>query len=138
LVVRETWLLIIMRYLNLVFIFLLAACSQTNGQNSEVLTPDEFEKKLSTIKDKQVLDVRTAEEFANGHLAQATMIDYYKSDFKLQVAKLDKNKPLFVYCGSGARSESATEILEELGFKKVYDLKGGYRAWKSAGKPITK
>lgn len=126
-----------MRYLNLVLIFLLTACLQTSGQNSEILTPDEFEKKLSSIKDKQVVDVRTAEEFASGHLAQAVMIDYYKSDFKSQIAKLDKNKPVFVYCAAGGRSGSATEILQDLGFKKVYDLKGGYRAWTSAGKPVS-
>jgi thioredoxin 1 len=128
----------VMRYLNLILIFVFTACLQTSGQNYEVLIPDEFEKKLSTTKDKQVVDVRTADEFSNGHLSGALQIDYYKKDFKSQVAKLDKNKPVFVYCASGGRSGSATEILEELGFKKIFDLKGGYRAWTSAGKPVTK
>lgn len=121
-----------------VLIFLLMACSPSSGQSLEVLAPDEFEKKLTSTKDKQVVDVRKADEFANGHLAGAVQIDYFKKDFKSQVAKLDKNKPVFVYCASGGRSGSASEVLEELGFKKIYDLKGGMNAWVKAGKPISK
>lgn len=121
-----------------VLIFLLMACSSSNGQSAEVLAPAEFEKKLADIKDKQVIDVRTLDEFSKGHLADAVMIDFYNDDFKSRVAKLDKNKPVFVYCAAGGRSGSATEIFKELGFKKIYDLKGGYKAWAGAGKSVVK
>jgi rhodanese-related sulfurtransferase len=122
----------------MVLLIALVACSQSGAQTSELLAPAEFEKKLSTVKDKQVIDVRTPDEFLQGHLADAVMIDFYKDDFKSRIAKLDRAKPVFVYCAAGGRSGSATEILEELGFKKIYDLKGGYRAWTGAGKPVTK
>ena len=123
---------------SVVLLIALVACSQSGAQTSELLAPAEYDKKLADIKDKQVIDVRTLNEFSQGHLADAVMIDFYKDDFKSRIAKLDKNKPVFVYCAAGGRSGSATEILEELGFKKVYDLKGGYKAWAGAGKPVIK
>lgn len=120
-----------------VFALGLLSIAQVYAQPT-VLNADEFEKKLETIKDKIVLDVRTKEEFGQGHLASATMIDYYKDDFRQQLSKLDKTKPVFVYCAAGGRSHSSSEILKELGFKYVYDLQGGMRAWKGANKPIVK
>ncbi len=120
-----------------VFAIGLLSTAQVYAQPT-VLNADEFEKKLETIKDKIVLDVRTKEEFGQGHLASATMIDYYKDDFRQQLGKLDKTKPVFVYCAAGGRSHSSSEILKELGFKYVYDLQGGMRAWKGANKPIVK
>ncbi len=126
-----------MKRIGFLILFLGMACTQAGAQ-SEVLSPIDFEKQLATIKDKQVVDVRTLEEFTNDHLEGAVMIDYYKKDFKTQVAKLDRNKPVFVYCASGGRSGSATDVLEELGFKKIYDLKGGMNAWTKSGKPVIK
>jgi rhodanese-related sulfurtransferase len=112
------------------------ACSPSGAQSSELLAPSDFERKLTATTEKQIVDVRTAEEFAGSHVSGAVMIDYYKKDFKAQVAKLDRSKPVFIYCAAGGRSGSATEVLEELGFKKIYDLKGGMKAWINAGKPV--
>jgi rhodanese-related sulfurtransferase len=114
------------------------ACGPGSAQSSQRLTAADFEKKITTVADKTVLDVRTPDEYQEGHLAGAIMIDINKSDFKAKLAKLDKNKPVFVYCAGGGRSGSATEVMEELGFKQVYDLKGGLNAWKKAGKPVSK
>lgn len=119
-------------------VLLIVACGQGSSQSSQVLSPADFEKKVSSITDKTVLDVRTADEYKEGHLAGAIMIDFYKDDFKANLAKLDKNKPVFVYCAAGGRSGSAREVMEEMGFKQVYDLKGGMNAWRKAGKPVTK
>jgi rhodanese-related sulfurtransferase len=121
-----------------VMVLLIVACGQGSSQSSQVLSPADFEKKVSSITDKTVLDVRTADEYKEGHLAGAIMIDFYKDDFKANLAKLDKNKPVFVYCAAGGRSGSAREVMEEMGFKQVYDLKGGMNAWRKAGKPVTK
>jgi rhodanese-related sulfurtransferase len=118
-------------------VLLVAACAQGNSQ-SQVLSTADYEKKLVAITDKQVVDVRTQGEYNNGHLAGAVLIDYYKDDFKAKLSKLDKNKPVFVYCAAGSRSGSASDLLAELGFKQIYDLKGGMNAWARAGKPITK
>jgi rhodanese-related sulfurtransferase len=118
-------------------VLLVTACAQGNSQ-SQVLSAADYEKALASKVAKQVVDVRTQEEYTNGHLAGAVLIDYYKKDFKSNLSRLDKNKPVFVYCASGGRSGSAVEVLKELGFKQIYDLKGGMNAWARAGKPITK
>jgi rhodanese-related sulfurtransferase len=74
--------------------------------------------------------VRTAQEFSEGHLDNALNIDYYASDFQDMVSTLDKEQPVYVYCRSGGRSAKAAEIMKNSGFKVIYDLKGGYMAWK--------
>ena len=56
-------------------------------------------------------------------------IDYYNSTFKEELDKLDKTKPLLLYCRSGNRSGKAGKIATNLGFKEIYDLEGGYSAW---------
>lgn len=68
--------------------------------------------------DKIILDVRTAGEYADGHIPGAVMIDYYKNDFRQQINKLDKSKPVFVYCASGVRSSSAAKSLSSRVLRK--------------------
>src|SRR5690349_11458351 len=119
-------------------VLLMVACGQGTSQSSQVLSPADFEKKVSAVPDKTVLDVRTADEYKEGHLAGAIMIDFYKDDFKTKLSKLDKSKPVFVYCAGGGRSGSAREIMEGMGFKQIYDLQGGMKAWTKAGKPVIK
>jgi rhodanese-related sulfurtransferase len=121
----------------LFIVLLVSACAQVNSQ-SQVLSADDFQKKLTSVADKQVIDVRTQEEYSSGHITGAILIDYYKKDFKSNLSKLDKNKPVFVYCASGGRSGSASEVLADMGFKQIYDLKGGMNAWARSGKPIIK
>ncbi|NNC89761.1 MAG: rhodanese-like domain-containing protein [Akkermansiaceae bacterium] len=86
----------------------------------------------------KVLDVRTPEEFADGHLAGAINVDFQAPDFAAQAGKLDKETPYLVHCRSGRRSEASLKILEELGFQKIYHLDGGISAWEQAGKPLEK
>ena len=85
-----------------------------------------------------VLDVRTADEYKEGHIAGAKNIDFTESDFEKQAGELDKSKPLLVHCGSGRRSTSSLEILQKLGFQHLYHLDGGLKAWQAAGKPTEK
>ena len=108
------------------------------AQSSKNISVSEFEKKLAATKEKTVLDVRTSNEFSQGHLANAVNIDYYKSDFKENVGKLDKNKPVFVYCLSGGRSSSAAGVLKDLGFKEIFNMQGGMKAWSDANKEVIK
>lgn len=119
-------------------VLILLGVDAASAQSSQLLNASDFEKKLQETKDKIVLDVRTKSEYDQGHLVNATLIDYYKSDFKQQLSKLDKNKPVFVYCKAGGRSGSAVEILTDLGFKKVYDLQGGMNAWTKSDNPVVK
>lgn len=87
----------------------------------------------------QVLDVRTKEEFATGHLAKAVLIPWTDKDFTERAAKeLDRGKPVLVYCRSGRRSSAAAKALAKLGFADIRNLDGGILAWQKAGKSITK
>ncbi|MDQ1287216.1 MAG: phage shock protein [Actinomycetota bacterium] len=84
-----------------------------------------------------VLDVRTPQEFASGHLAGARLIDAEAADFDTRVAALDKTTTYALYCRSGNRSGQALQRLTASGFTSVADLVGGIDAWKAAGKPVT-
>ncbi len=108
----------------------------TQAQTIRKLDPQNFEKKLKESKEPILVDVRTSGEYAQGHLANAVLIDIYSDDFKSRVAKLDKSKPVFVYCKAGSRSRSAADVFQDLGFREIYDLSGGINAWQSANKPI--
>jgi len=95
--------------------------------------------KLLTTKDKPtVLDVRTAEEFAEGHLADAKNIDFMKSSFTEEVAKLDKKQPYLVHCKSGGRSAKTLAVFKKLGFENIYHLDGGIMAWEKAKQKVVK
>lgn len=78
-----------------------------------------------------MLDVRTPKEFKKGHIDGAKNMNYYDDDFDAQIEKLDKDKPVYVYCHSGGRSAKAMSLMKEKGFKEVYNLLGGYGAWVS-------
>ena len=80
-----------------------------------------------------VLDVRTIEEFDEGHIAGAEMLDFYRADFRQQLDLLDKDTSYLIYCRSGNRSGQTAAIMEELGFTDVVDVDGGVIAWADAG-----
>lgn len=80
-----------------------------------------------------ILDVRTADEYGNGHLQGARNIDFYGQDFSAELGKLDKAAPYFVYCHSGNRSGQTVRLMTSLGFKNITELKGGMNAWRLAG-----
>lgn len=114
----------------------LFGCSaQTEGFKS--LTVKEYAK---AIEDTAIvrLDVRTAEEFAEGHIAKTLNIDVLKNDFESKaVAMLPKNHIIAVNCKSGKRSKNAARILVKNGFK-VIELDGGYNDWVKNRMPVTK
>lgn len=85
-----------------------------------------------------VLDVRTDEEFASGHIAGAKQLNFFADDFDKQLGKLDKTKPYLLHCKSGGRSGKALKAMTKLGFKKIYHLDGGMLAWKKAGGAVEK
>ena len=111
--------------------------AQKQATQSAVLAADDFEAKLA-LPNIQIVDVRTPDEYKAGHIGNAININFYDADFKAQMAKLDKSKPLAVYCGVGGRSAKAAAIVSELGFKTVYDLQGGMSVWRSKGKKEVK
>lgn len=113
----------------------LGSCA--SGENITSVGADEFETAITTDS-VQLVDVRTAAEYAEGHIAYAVNMDVQQSGFSVSVkSALDKSKPAYVYCRSGKRSLMAAEILGKAGFK-VVNLRGGIMEWEDAGKPVGK
>jgi rhodanese-related sulfurtransferase len=83
-----------------------------------------------------ILDVRTRQEFSQGHIDGAVNLDFYSKSFREELNKLDKTKTYLVYCRTGHRSGLAAEIMKELGFKNVYNMMGGIVEWQAKGFPI--
>jgi len=113
--------------------FIAACSSSSNNVYGQVINKKVEKAEFSKLMKKsgvQLIDVRTSREFSNGFIAGAKNIDYNGDSFEKQIKKLDKNKPVLVYCAAGGRSENAAELLKEWGFKEVYDLIGGYNSWK--------
>ncbi len=102
------------------------------------LTIQEFDQRLNSDPNVQLLDVRTPEEFAEGHIKGAINYNIDSPDFNANIATLDKNKPVLTYCRSGRRSSAAADILYDKGFVEVYNMEGGILEWIAAGKPIEK
>ena len=126
------------KVLSLVFLFLgVTSCLKSQADGVQVLEVSKYEKKM-TQPEVQLVDVRTPEEFSEGHLENAINIDVTADDFDAKVASLDKEKPVMVYCKSGGRSAKASARLKELGFKTISDLEGGITNWKSENKPVVK
>ena len=95
--------------------------------------------KLVAEKKVVVLDVRTADEFKDGHIEGAQNLDFLKTaEFKSQVEKLDKTKPYLVHCQAGGRSGKSLKIFKDLGFENVYHLDEGFGGWEDAKLPVTK
>ena len=111
--------------------------SQCNSQNFRSLNADDFEKAIQS-PDVIVLDSRTAQEYADGHIRNAVNIDVKNADFEHKaVESLDKTKTIAVYCRSGRRSKIAAAILSKNGFT-VIELDCGITCWASAGKEVVK
>lgn len=106
-----------------------------SAAQADRLTPKAFQAELAKAG-VQLVDVRTSEEFATGHLANALNIDYVNGDFLAGAAKLDKKKPVLLYCAAGGRSESALHDLKAAGFTNVHDMLGGIKAWRKDGLPV--
>ena len=80
----------------------------------------------------EILDVRTPEEFDAGYIKNSKLIDYYGSDFVLRLKELDKSKIYLIYCRSGNRSGKTLFVMDNLGFKNIYNMLGGVEAWTAA------
>ena len=120
-----------MKY-TLIIMALFGSIFGSKSQNSDVLTVLNHKEYKEAIEEKEVqlVDVRTAAEFNEGAINGAINIDYFEQDvFDQKFDKLDKDQPVYLYCRSGNRSQKAAAKLETLGFKKIYDLKGGYMSW---------
>ncbi|MFM6938630.1 MAG: thioredoxin domain-containing protein [Aquirufa sp.] len=102
---------------------------------SQVLDVESFSAKIAEQPQALLLDVRTSGEFGGGHLPKAINIDFRSEGFAKEIDKLDKSKPVLIYCLSGGRSAQAAEFMRAKGFQ-VTELKGGYLKWTTKLMPL--
>lgn len=121
----------------LVVLMSLTSCIKKQVEGVQVVDIATYEQQLKQ-PEIQLIDVRTPEEFSEGHIENAKNINIMADDFDAEVAALDKTKPVMVYCKSGGRSAKASARLKELGFTTITDLEGGITNWNSENKPTVK
>ncbi|MBR4263193.1 MAG: MBL fold metallo-hydrolase [Paludibacteraceae bacterium] len=111
---------------------LFAACAP----KYPTVMPDEFEQAIAE-PDVQLVDVRTPDEYEQGHIVGAMNIDWKSDAFADEAAQmLDKSKTVAVYCRGGRRSHEAGNKLYTMGYTHIVELQGGLEAWKAAGKTV--
>jgi rhodanese-related sulfurtransferase len=118
----------IFKIIVLLNLLIFSSCSNTSSENFKTIDFDEFEELLDENKENKdfvIIDIRTKREILVGKIENALEIDFYLSNFRAELNKLDKNKTYLIYCRSGNRSGQALKIMKELGFKIVYNLEGG-------------
>lgn len=115
-----------MKQLMLLIVLATFSCKDQGKQTEPVtiLSPATYKEAISS-NDVQLVDVRTPEEFKEGHIGHAVNIDFFSEDFASEFEKFNKDQPLYIYCRSGNRSAKAAKKLHEMGFGEIYDLKGG-------------
>ena len=103
--------------------------AKREGRICENLQAPDAKAFLESHADTQVLDVRSDAEFARGALPNATHISFGDADFADRVSKLDKARPVLVYCAGGYRSRKAVEVLLDQNFTSIHHLHRGYMSW---------
>lgn len=121
-----------------ILLFLTSLSAHAEPEISDVTVEKAAQLLAKESEQLLVLDIRTAQEFEQGHIASATNLDFYGAGFGDELAKLDKSKPYLVHCRSGGRSAKALVKMRELGFQKVLHLNAGFNGWLAAGKPVKK
>ena len=127
---------------------LLCSCAEkaevANHVTTQIIKDVTAQEAYTLIQENQgnadfiIIDVRTHQEFADGHIENAINTDFHSETFKNEIDKLDRNKKYLIYCRSGNRSRGALNIMVELGFREVYHLSVGIIGWVDAGYPVIK
>ena len=115
------------RYLYFMILIILPSC---DFDKSNLISAKDFNKMIKNDKSAIVIDVRTPEEFNNGHLRNSLNVNWFDENFDENLKIFNKDLPVFVYCLSGGRSSKANEKIQSLGFKNVYELDGGILEWR--------
>ena len=111
----------------------------TQRQTIENISPQEAYVLIQNNKENPdffIADIRTLTEYASGHIENSINIDFYSETFRDELDQLDKDRTYLIYCRTGRRTGIALGIMEELGFKKVYNMLGGITQWEAIGLPI--
>ncbi len=103
--------------------------NSTNGK-IYLVNAEQFKKGIAK-EGVQLVDVRTLKEYNQGKIGNAILINFFQEDFMEKINKLDKNKPIYIYCHSGRRSGRAAKKLLNAGFENIYNLDGGIIGWRN-------
>ncbi len=125
----------------LVILIALFSCVNSKSVSSNSvsnLDAPQFSKVISEVKSPILIDVRTPEEFDQGHISGAINVNWNGEDFEKQMIKFPKTETIYLYCLSGGRSASAVSFLSEKGYLKITELNGGIMAWRNASLPEEK
>lgn len=127
----------------IVFISLvLISCSPSSKEHSEEsfknISIEEFDHLLKRNPGVQLVDVRTANEVADVRMEGSVNMDVKSAEFGTMIETLDKDKLVLLYCASGVRSGRAMELMKTSGFREVYNLDGGLKAWMEVDMPVVK
>ena len=126
------------RNLLLIFLALFLSASLCAQVTVDVVAPKEFVKAQKKKKKNVILDVRTPQEYATGHLEGAILLDWRdNANFVKEIESFDKSKKYYIYCRSGRRSNAAAKLMKSKGFN-VYDMQGGINNWCGQGLKVVK
>lgn len=112
----------------LVFLF---GCGSLGSADVEKVSVERAKEIIDSIPDLVIIDVRTLEEYRGGYIHRSENIDINKDDFEQKVDLISKEKEIMVVCAAGTRSAKAVDILQDKGFKKIYEIEGGMDEWKA-------
>ncbi len=127
--------------MNRFLVFLIVAtlfnysCKEIDDSKIEVVTTEEMQE-LSQLEDLQIVDIRTPEKRKEEFIANPQNIDYLSPSFEQDIEKLDKSKPVLVYCKTGDQSVKCVKKMKDAGFVKIYDLDEAIAKWKFKGLDI--
>lgn len=121
----------------LIAIVLTAFCAKAISQKTQYknIGSSAFHEQVKTTNGT-LLDVRTASEYANGHITNAGQLNYYAPDFKQKLLLLPSDQPIYLYCNTGWRSKRAAQILSENGYNMIYNLEKGIMEWNLENLPV--
>lgn len=107
--------------------------------NLKTVSGEEFRDLIESMNETDtILDLRTPQEYSEGHIKNSQTLDFYSETFSKELDLLDKKSNYYIYCRSGHRSKLTLDSMRELGFENVYNLKGGITEWISSENNIIK
>lgn len=114
-----------------------ASCSAAPaGENLAPASADSLIRADASRKNFVLVDVRTPEEFATGHIKGAKLIDFHAPDFQTRLSTLPRDGEILLYCRSGNRSGQALSVMKDMGFTDARHVAGGINAWRVQGLPV--
>ena len=117
---------------------------EDSSPDNQIIEDITLEEAFALMEDNRydenfvIIDVRTPEEYAGGHIEKAINLDYYSETFADKLNRLDKEKTYLIYCRTDHRSGEALDIMAELGFREVYNMLGGIVQWEEVNLPTVK